>query len=148
MWLSAPSEPVSVESNVACGEPSPQSTSTAHGESGPGSVKEPRLIDAEAPSLALWLAGATFQQLLQRVVAPLSPRRNTIVKFEYVPEFATGRALAIDERDDALAWATSPAPADAAEGDDSDPDQRSASLMERAAGLAATLADQSGKAGA
>src|SRR4051794_12018748 len=44
--------------NVACEEPSPQSTSTAHSESGPGSEKEPRLIDVEAPSLALWFAGA------------------------------------------------------------------------------------------
>src|SRR5215210_2841565 len=44
--------------NVACDEPSPQSTSTAHGASGPGSENEPRLIDVEAPSFADWLAGA------------------------------------------------------------------------------------------
>src|SRR3954471_2773856 len=44
--------------NVACDEPSPQSTSTAHGESGPGSENDPRLIDAEAPSFAAWFAGA------------------------------------------------------------------------------------------
>ncbi len=101
-----------------------------------------RRLAERTPNLdAIWLAGATFQQLLQRVIAPLNPRRNTIVKFEYVPAFATARALAVDEREDALIWATSPAPADAAEDDDVDPDQRSASLMERAARLAATLSD-------
>src|SRR5215210_2152789 len=42
--------------NVECEELSPQSTSTAQGESGPGSVNEPRLNDVEAPSLAVWFA--------------------------------------------------------------------------------------------
>src|SRR3954453_3315997 len=53
-----PSEPVSVMLNVACGEPSPQSTSTAHGESGPGSENDPSAKDVEAPSFAVWFAGA------------------------------------------------------------------------------------------
>src|SRR3954447_16761492 len=53
-----PSEPVSVMLNVACDEPSPQSTSTAHGESGPGSVNEPSAKDFDAPSFAFWFAGA------------------------------------------------------------------------------------------
>src|SRR3954470_12144768 len=51
-------EPVSVMLKVACDEPSPQSTSTAHGESGPGSVNEPSAKDVEAPSFAFWFAGA------------------------------------------------------------------------------------------
>src|SRR5215210_6515001 len=44
--------------NVACGEPSPQSTSTAHGESGPGSENDPSAKDFEAPSSAVWFAAA------------------------------------------------------------------------------------------
>src|SRR5204862_4397428 len=53
-----PSEPVAVFENVVCAEASPQSTSTAHGLSAPGSVNEPRLKVADVPSFAFWSAGA------------------------------------------------------------------------------------------
>src|SRR5215210_337172 len=45
-------------SNVECDEPSPQSTSTAHGASGPGSENEPSVKDFDEPSFADWLTGA------------------------------------------------------------------------------------------
>src|SRR3954454_3263965 len=53
-----PRLPVVFWVNIVCVEPSPQSTSTLHGASGPGSVNEPRLMLVEAPSLAFWSAGA------------------------------------------------------------------------------------------
>src|SRR2546428_630417 len=53
-----PSDPMPATLNVVCVVLSPQFTSTAHGLSGPGSLKLPRLNDARAPSLAAWFAGA------------------------------------------------------------------------------------------
>ena len=47
-----------VASNVVWVEPSPQSTSTAHGLSGPGSRKRAKVDDFEAPSSAAWSAAA------------------------------------------------------------------------------------------
>src|SRR4051812_40825827 len=45
-------------SNVVWAEPSPQSTSTDHGESGPGSSNEPRSKPFAWPSSEPWSAGA------------------------------------------------------------------------------------------
>ena len=58
MWLCEPSEPVAVFEKVVCGEPSPQSTSTDHGLSAPGSLNEPRSKLCAAPSSELWFAAA------------------------------------------------------------------------------------------
>jgi hypothetical protein len=99
-----------------------------------------RRLVRRTPALdALWLAGETFHQLLRQIVAPLSPQRNTIVKCAYVPEFATPGAATEDVDEDDLPWATSPAAADAGLGEDTDPDKRVASLMERAGRLARNL---------
>src|ERR1051326_8984931 len=54
VWDWEPSEPAADLVNVVCAEPSPQLTSTAHGESAPGSEKVPRLKLPEVPSLAPW----------------------------------------------------------------------------------------------
>src|SRR3954452_18672205 len=58
MWLFEPSEPVVVWLKVVGLELSPQSTETAHGLSGPGSLKEPRVKACESPSSELWSAAA------------------------------------------------------------------------------------------
>ena len=59
MWDCEPSRPCEPELNVVWGLPSPQFTSTPHGESlAPGSEKLPRVTLAELPSVAVWSAGA------------------------------------------------------------------------------------------
>src|SRR5438477_13183384 len=60
MWLLAPRLRVVWELNVVCALPSPQSTSTFHGASGPGSMNEPRLNEALEPSFDDWLAAAVM----------------------------------------------------------------------------------------
>src|SRR3954453_4619949 len=50
VWLFEPRLPVLPALNVVWVGPSPQSTSTDHGASGPGSVKEPSAKDFAAPS--------------------------------------------------------------------------------------------------
>ncbi len=97
-----------------------------------------RLVEGSADLDALWLAGDTFQQVLRQMIAPESPQRNVIMKFEYAPQFAGGQTL-IDwaTDDDERQWATSP---DATGLDERvDADRRVASLMERARRLDRTL---------
>src|ERR671923_1781497 len=50
--------------------PSPQFTSTVHGLSAPGSVKEPRSKLCEAPSLELWSAAAVTDGGTLWIVTP------------------------------------------------------------------------------
>ena len=74
--LSLGSVPVAVALNVVCAEPSPQSTSTAQGLSGPGSVNEPRANVLAVPSVAVWLAaavtvGATLAAVAWNVADPV-----------------------------------------------------------------------------
>ena len=52
MAPAAPAEP------EPCADPSPQSTSTAHGLSAPGSPNEPSVKDCDALTVADWSAGA------------------------------------------------------------------------------------------
>ena len=58
MWLREPSDPVDAALKLVVADPSPQSTVTAQGVSGPGSVKDPRSKLAELPSSPAWSAGA------------------------------------------------------------------------------------------
>src|SRR5919199_5533255 len=72
-------------------EPSPQSTSSAHGLSGAGSVNEPRAKDFEAPSDAVSSAGAvtvgaTFLTVTE-VVYSVAPSSLSMIRPRtvYVP---------------------------------------------------------------
>src|SRR5436190_10588419 len=64
--------------------PSPQFTSTAHGESAPGSEKLPRVKLAEPPSLEAWSAGpvtlgATFLTATVAVYSRTPPSLSLIL---------------------------------------------------------------------
>lgn len=98
-----------------------------------------RLVRRTPALDSLWLAGDLFRQLLLHVVAPLSPHRSTIVKFEHAPRFAAGVQADEEGADDELLWATSPPAAGDTAAEDIDPDRRSASLMQRVGRLARTL---------
>ena len=58
MWDCDPRLPTAVLLNMVCAVPIRQSTSTDHGLSAPGSLNDPRLNNVEAPSFAVWFAGA------------------------------------------------------------------------------------------
>ena len=58
VWKVVLRVPVTVALKLELTLPSPQLTVTAHGESAPGSVNEPRLNSWPAPSLADWFAAA------------------------------------------------------------------------------------------
>src|SRR5439155_11300 len=51
-------DPVAESEKLVAAEPSPQSTETAHGLSGPGSEKEPRSKECDAPSFEDWFEAA------------------------------------------------------------------------------------------
>ena len=78
VWFFDPRVPVAFWVKVACVLPSPQSTSTAHGESAPGSENEPRENEAPFPSFELWsegpvTVGATFEMFALKVPDPEPP---------------------------------------------------------------------------
>jgi hypothetical protein len=58
VWEVAVIAPAALSSKEACAELSPQSTSTFHGASAPGSENEPRVNTVAWPSSAFWFAGA------------------------------------------------------------------------------------------
>src|SRR4051812_41032751 len=90
--------PVLAASNVVSGEPSPQSTSTDHGESGPGSSNEPRSKPFATPSSEAWFAGAVTvgATLATRTICtdsesvPLRPSESATFIFTFALEGPSG----------------------------------------------------------